>query len=87
MPRRQTLEEYSRGALPDAEVECFEEHLWFARSARTTSRKWMFCGRDTAGRGAAAEEQAVLAAKQGGVWSWFPHRHGWRPPRAWRSCW
>jgi hypothetical protein len=68
------LEEYSRGALPDAEAERFEEHLLVCPQCQDNLAE-MDAFVDATRRAAARlrEEQAVLAAKQGGVWSWFPH--------------
>jgi hypothetical protein len=68
------LEEYSRGALPDAEVECFEEHLLVCPQCQDNLAE-MDAFVDATRRAAARlrEEQAVLAAQKGGVRSWFPH--------------
>ncbi len=68
------LEEYSRGALPDAEVEWFEEHLLVCPQCQDNLTE-MDAFVDAARRAAARlrEGPAVLAAKRGGVWSWFPH--------------
>jgi anti-sigma factor RsiW len=68
------LEEYSQGMLPDAETECFEEHLLVCPQCQDNLAE-MDAFVDAARRAASRlrEEQAVLAVKPG-VWSWFPHR-------------
>jgi hypothetical protein len=68
------LEEYSRAKLPDAEVECFEEHLLIC--PRCQDRLAEMDAFVDATRRAAAQlqkEQAVFVAAQRGVWRWFPH--------------
>jgi anti-sigma factor RsiW len=68
------LEEYSRAKLPDAEVECFEEHLLVC--PRCQDRLAEMDAFVDATRRAAAQlrkEQAVFVAMQRGVWRWFPH--------------
>jgi len=62
------------GALPDAEVECFEEHLLVCPQCQDNLAEMdVFVDATRRAARRLREEQAVLAAKQGGVWSWFPH--------------
>lgn len=68
------LEEYSRAKLPDAEVECFEEHLLVCPRCQDRLAE-MDAFVDAIRRAAAQlrEEQAVFVAAQRGAWRWFPH--------------